>query len=96
MDKENCKLVNNLIVPCPALAKVTTDYNGHYKKGMSIMPITRIQEKENGGADFVHAKDLLLVKNGEYEKTGIICNYCPFCGESVYERKQETQNVQLN
>lgn len=44
------------------------------------MPLTQLIDK-----DFVHTKDYLIVKNGQYAKKGIVCNFCPFCGEKVYE-----------
>lgn len=48
------------------------------------MPITRLTRDDKGHANFEHVKDFLIVKNGEYQKKGIRCNYCPFCGASVY------------
>lgn len=78
--QSKCTVENRLIKPCQTLSEVTSDYQGHYKKGMSIMPLTQLIDK-----DFVHTKDYLIVKNGQYAKKGIVCNFCPFCGEKVYE-----------
>lgn len=79
--KEDCALVDGLIKPCEALEKATSDYQGHHKKGLSILPISN--------REFKTVKHYLIVKNGEFQKNGIICNYCPFCGGKVY--KADTQ-----
>ncbi len=80
---KHCSMDGKLIKPCTILAKATSDYQGHYKKGLSIMPITQLTDDENGKKTFVHTKDYLIVKNGEYQKKGIVCAYCPFCGSKV-------------
>lgn len=72
-----CKLENGLIDPCQSLAEITSDYNGHHKKGMSILPIS------NGRLEAV--KHYLIVRNGKFQKNGLLCLFCPFCGERVYE-----------
>ena len=78
--ENKCIVEEHLIKPCVALKEVTSDYQGHYKKGMSIMPINQLISN-----NFVHVKDYLIVKNGQHAKKGLVCNYCPFCGEKVYE-----------
>lgn len=71
-----------IIEPCDALAEVTSDYQGHYKKGISIMPIST-KSIVDGRVEFNHTIDYLIAKNGRHEKKGIVCSYCPFCGEYV-------------
>lgn len=86
--KRDCVIKDGLITPCEALANTTSDYQGHYKKGMSIMPITQLVDKPEGGKDFKHVKDYLIVKNGKYQKNGIVCHFCPFCGKTVYQKAE--------
>lgn len=71
----DCEMKDGLLTPCVTLAKAASDYQGHYKKGLSVMPITQFR-----GGEFKHVKDYVIVKNGEFAKNGIVCNYCPFCG----------------
>lgn len=82
---KECSMDGMLIKPCTILAKATSDYQGYYKKGLSIMPITQLTENAQGKKDFVRTRDYLIVKNGEYQKKGIVCHYCPFCGAKVYK-----------
>lgn len=75
--RDECRLEGQLLVPCTPLDRAT-EYQGHYRKGLSIMPITNRQLER--------IKDYVIVKGGDYKKDGIVCNYCPFCGKSVYDR----------
>lgn len=83
-----CKLENGLIDPCVSLAEVTSDYDGHHKKGMSILPIS------NRRLEVV--KHYLIVKNGKFQKNGLLCLFCPFCGERVYEPEATQEAGQDN
>lgn len=81
---KECTMDGLLIKPCDLLARATSDYQAHYKKGLSIMPIVQLVENAEGKKDFVNTRDYLIVKNGEFQKNGVLCHFCPFCGCDVY------------
>lgn len=31
---------------------------------------------------------ILLLRSGEFSKTGIVLNFCPFCGKRIYSSRQ--------
>jgi len=56
--------------------------NQTYSKGKGVVaqPLIWLGPPEEG-----KSRTLVILRSGDFAKKGVVLNYCPFCGEKLYD-----------
>ena len=77
---ERCSLVEDgkVVQPCHFLAAgVESSFaRGSRRQGLQLITLVNIRTREK-------ARTFVAVRSGEYGKSGVAINFCPFCGEDI-------------
>jgi hypothetical protein len=80
-----CQIKKGRIAPCKGLASVLELDGGRGTRRQGVKLQTIINFKTGK-----FSREWVVLKSGDYNKTGIVMNYCPFCRESIFEAAHPT------
>jgi hypothetical protein len=78
-----CKLLKGRIKTCAGMAAVLEydDGRGTRHQGAKLQSLMDMKTGK-------FTRQWIVLKSGEYSKTGIIMNYCPFCRALIYKSRK--------
>lgn len=70
----NCAVVDGILAPCPTLVRALQGFGR--AKGVSHLEVYNSEKRRTilTGA---------VLKSGDLPSTGVIMNFCPFCGQPI-------------
>ena len=71
---KKCKLSTKSLRPCSTLSRAISDKN----VGITSKIIFSMSKR-------VAIREIIVLHSGEWKKQGIVLNFCPFCGQSIYK-----------
>ena len=72
--RSKCKIEDNHVIPCETLEGILNMDNA--RKGVSIVQLTNVDTGDK-------TRNMVCAYSGEYQKRGMILNYCPMCGAKI-------------
>lgn len=81
-DKRNkCAVENRFVKPCFNLEETLGDW---HQIGLSIFTLT---SRETG----LSTRSGVVLRSGHVSKSGVLINFCPFCGEHISTQFEEQE-----
>jgi len=74
-----CKLIKGRIKPCKGMDGVLEQDGGvgTRKQGAKLQTLINFKSGK-------FSRQWIALKSGEHSKSGIVMNFCPFCGEQIF------------
>lgn len=76
--RKKCSVKNKIVTTCETLGKSLVD---SHCRGVSYQQIFDLEKA-------TITKSFVQIRSGDFQKNGIVVNYCPFCGVKIGEHMQ--------
>lgn len=86
-----CSVNDGIVGMCPGLDRAVEDEANSRRKGLTLLVL---RDLTPGGGLKVTRTGIVL-RSGDLPKTGVILNYCPFCGASIGHQFQPSEEARL-
>ena len=80
----SCRIDGKKIYPCSALYE-TAEPMSKRGKGIQHLIYTNIETHS-------FSREFYIAKSGEHKSSGVILNFCPFCGVKLHAENDTTPN----